>query len=397
MVMLINLTILFSAVMAIIALVNYRENPKTQLSFVGLMLCFFIFLIELTLIEQPKTEFKNNFLITWLSFSSPATVAIPAWFYLYFRASLRLENQFKLKDFLHFIIPISFAILILPYGMLSITEKQAMWQAWSNNETVSWAFQIKPTREVRMGLVALLGTLYIQLSWHELNYQHNRKAHDLLAEFSRLKWVILIMAAGFTCILVFFMLRISFKYTWLITAIVIPMVFFLGLLYWRLPKLGRRWWLKVKDQNKLPITEPLTNSDVGVTQANKRHDKAKDKKYRSSVTVEIAQNTMEKIHQLMSAGLYKDSNLTLRGFAEKLAISQHHLSQIINEQTKGNYFTLLNHYRIKQAKLLLLQTSKSITEISYEVGYNSKSSFYTEFKAQNNCTPSQFKKANIND
>ncbi len=151
MVMLINLTILFSAVMAIIALVNYRENPKTQLSFVGLMLCFFIFLIELTLIEQPKTEFKNNFLITWLSFSSPATVAIPAWFYLYFRASLRLENQFKLKDFLHFIIPISFAILILPYGMLSITEKQAMWQAWSNNETVSWAFQIKPTREVRMG------------------------------------------------------------------------------------------------------------------------------------------------------------------------------------------------------------------------------------------------------
>jgi AraC-like DNA-binding protein len=113
------------------------------------------------------------------------------------------------------------------------------------------------------------------------------------------------------------------------------------------------------------------------------------------VTKEVAQETMEKIHQLMNAGLFKEPNLTLGVFAEKLTISSHHLSQIINEQTQGNYFTLLNHYRITEAKQLLLQTAKSITEISYEVGYNSKSSFYTEFKAQNNCTPSQFKKANL--
>jgi AraC-like DNA-binding protein len=99
----------------------------------------------------------------------------------------------------------------------------------------------------------------------------------------------------------------------------------------------------------------------------------------------------------MSAGLYKESNLTLSVFAEKLAISQHHLSQIINEQTQGNYFSLLNHYRIKQAKKLLLHSTKSVTEISYEVGYNSKSSFYAEFKAQNNCTPSQYKKANTDN
>jgi AraC-like DNA-binding protein len=383
--------------MAVIALVNYHKSPKVQLSFSALMLCFFIFLIELTLIEQPKTDFTNNILITWLCFSSPATVAIPAWFYLYFRASLRLESSFKRRDTLHFIIPIGVMILMIPYGILPITEKQAMWQAWSNNETVSWAFQIKPTREVRMGLVALLGALYIQLSWHELNYQNNRKAHDLLAEFSRLKWVILIMAAGFSCILVFFILRLSFKHTWLIASVVIPMVFFIGLLYWRLPSLGKRWWLKVKAQNEHAKTTPLINSNKDKEQGINSNKQDTDKKYRSSVTTEVAQDTMEKIHQLMSAGLYKESNLTLSVFAEKLAISQHHLSQIINEQTQGNYFSLLNHYRIKQAKKLLLQSTKSVTEISYEVGYNSKSSFYAEFKAQNNCTPSQYKKANTDN
>ena len=397
MVMLINLTILFSAVMAVIALVNYHKSPKVQLSFSALMLCFFIFLIELTLIEQPKTELTNNALITWLCFSSPATMAIPAWFYLYFRASLRLESSFKRRDILHFVIPIGFMILMIPYGILPITEKQAMWQAWSNNETVSWAFQIKPTREVRMGLVALLGALYIQLSWHELNYRQNGKVNDLLAEFSRLKWIILIMAAGFSCILVFFIFRLSFKYTWLIASVVIPMVFFIGLLYWRLPSLGKRWWLKVKAQNEHAKTTPLIIPNKDKEQGINSNKQDTDKKYRSSVTTEVAQGTMEKIHQLMSAGLYKESNLTLSVFAEKLAISQHHLSQIINEQTQGNYFSLLNHYRIKQAKKLLLQSTKSVTEISYEVGYNSKSSFYAEFKAQNNCTPSQFKKANINN
>jgi AraC-like DNA-binding protein len=171
------------------------------------------------------------------------------------------------------------------------------------------------------------------------------------------------------------------------------MVFFIGLLYWRLPKLGRRWWINVKDHKELLKTQYSSSSRTEAEQIIQ----SKDKKYRSSVTVEIAEETMEKIHQLMSAGLYRDSNLTLGVFAKKLVLSQHHLSQIINEQTKGNYFTLLNHYRITEAKQLLLQTAKSITEISYEVGYNSKSSFYTEFKAQNNCTPSQFKKANLKD
>jgi AraC-like DNA-binding protein len=395
MVMLINLTILFSAVMAIIALVNYDDNPKVQLSFFALMLCFFIFLIELTLIEQAKVDVKGTLLITWLCFSSPATLAIPALFYLYFRASLRLEKNFKVKDLLHFIIPIGFALLMIPYGVLSTAEKQAMWVAWSNNETVSWAFQIKPTREVRMGLVALLGALYIQLSWHELNYQHNRKAHDLLADFLRLRWVILVMAAGFSCILLFFIFRLSFKHTWLIASVVIPMVFFLGLLYWRLPKLGRRWWLNVKDHKERLKNQHSKSAITEAEQIIQSKDKENHKKYRSSVTVKIAEKTMEKIHQLMSAGLYKEANLSLGVFAKKLAISQHHLSQIINEQTQGNYFTLLNHYRITEAKKLLLQTTKSITEISYEVGYNSKSSFYSEFKAQNNCTPSEFKKANL--
>ncbi len=395
MAVIINLSILYSAIMAIIALLNYRKNPKAHLCFMALMLCFFAFLIELALIERPSSDFSDKLLVTWLCFSSPATITIPVWFYLYFRASLRTEDTFTMQDGLHFILPVSFALMMLPYGMLPTEEKQAMWQAWSNNEAVSWAFQVKPTREVRMGLVALLGALYTQQCWHELHHQRNRKKNDLLSEFSRLRWTTLLMATGFAFILIFFVIRLSFKNTWLIATVVVAMVFLLGLLYRRLPHLGQRWWLHLKPSNKRITSSEEKTRDL--SKIDYEQAKARNKKYRSSVTVEVARSTMEKIHHLMSSGLYRDSSLTLGKLADKLNISQHHLSQIINEQTQGNYFYLLNYYRIEQAKQLLLHTDMSVTEVSYDVGFNSKSSFYTEFKNQTKCTPSQFKAASRHD
>jgi AraC-like DNA-binding protein len=80
-----------------------------------------------------------------------------------------------------------------------------------------------------------------------------------------------------------------------------------------------------------------------------------------------------------------------------MKVSNHHLSQIINQQNQGNYYDLIHSYRIDEAKRLLIETSLSIADITYEVGYNSKSVFYTEFKRQTQLTPSQFKKSQTTD
>ena len=126
------LTIVFSAVMAIIALANSRQNPKVHLSFMALMLCFFLLLSELAFIQWQLRSIN----LIWFCFSSPATVAIPACFSLYFRASLRLESEFYLKDGLHFILPAIFALMMIPYGILPWAEKQAMVMALKNNEVL---------------------------------------------------------------------------------------------------------------------------------------------------------------------------------------------------------------------------------------------------------------------
>ena len=44
-----------------------------------------------------------------------------------------------------------------------------------------------------------------------------------------------------------------------------------------------------------------------------------------------------------------------------------------------------------EAKRLLLETDLSVIDVAYESGFNSKSTFYTEFKKQTGHTPGQFR------
>jgi len=68
------------------------------------------------------------------------------------------------------------------------------------------------------------------------------------------------------------------------------------------------------------------------------------------------------------------------------------LSQIINESKNINFYDYVNSYRISEAKdLLSSNCDKTILEILYEVGFNSKSAFNTAFKKFTSVTPSKYK------
>ena len=82
---------------------------------------------------------------------------------------------------------------------------------------------------------------------------------------------------------------------------------------------------------------------------------------------------------------------------QKILISpKHYLSQIINEKLNCNFLDFINGYRIDDAKDKLLDENYehfTILAIAYEVGFNSKSAFYTAFKKNTNSTPSQYRKS----
>jgi AraC-like DNA-binding protein len=93
--------------------------------------------------------------------------------------------------------------------------------------------------------------------------------------------------------------------------------------------------------------------------------------------------------------LFRDSNLTLSKVAEKLSISTHNLSEVINKQIKMNFFDFVNAYRVQQVKKDLLDKEKenlTLIAIAFDAGFNSKSSFNAIFKKHTGKTPSEFRK-----
>jgi AraC-like DNA-binding protein len=59
-----------------------------------------------------------------------------------------------------------------------------------------------------------------------------------------------------------------------------------------------------------------------------------------------------------------------------------------------NFYDYVSKYRIEEAKKLLVDSinNKTVLEVLYQVGFNSKSSFNTAFKKFTGVTPSHFKK-----
>ena len=91
--------------------------------------------------------------------------------------------------------------------------------------------------------------------------------------------------------------------------------------------------------------------------------------------------------------LYLDPELTATKIADKISISTHVLSQVINEELNDTFYNLINRFRVKEAKKKLRNPSYSnlsIEGIGKESGFKSKSSFYRAFKKFAGQTPLEF-------
>jgi AraC-like DNA-binding protein len=125
-------------------------------------------------------------------------------------------------------------------------------------------------------------------------------------------------------------------------------------------------------------------------------DQKTTKKYeKSSLTNEIQENTLGKLQALMqNEKPFLSASFSLPLLAKKLGISQHHLSQILNESLGQSFFDFTAQHRVEEARLLLKNKETAhlkIEEIGERVGYNSKSAFNTAFKKFVGMTPSEFK------
>ena len=88
---------------------------------------------------------------------------------------------------------------------------------------------------------------------------------------------------------------------------------------------------------------------------------------------------------------YLNPKLTISELAQDLSTSTNHLSQVINQYEKVNFYDFVNKYRVEE----FIENAQNNPEFSllanaYDSGFNSKSTFNTAFKKIKSVTPSQY-------
>jgi AraC-like DNA-binding protein len=97
--------------------------------------------------------------------------------------------------------------------------------------------------------------------------------------------------------------------------------------------------------------------------------------------------------------IFLDNELNLSTVAEKLGISIHDTSFLINEATGNNFYNFINQHRVEEAKKLLIsaKTEKlNMLGIAFESGFNSKTAFNIAFKKWVGISPSEYAKQQKN-
>ena len=83
--------------------------------------------------------------------------------------------------------------------------------------------------------------------------------------------------------------------------------------------------------------------------------------------------------------------ITLDTAAGKVGMSKSHFVHLMKQVTGMSFISYLNQFRISKAQTLMATTSKSLTEISYEVGFCDQSYFGKLFRRLLMVTPRQYR------
>jgi len=103
----------------------------------------------------------------------------------------------------------------------------------------------------------------------------------------------------------------------------------------------------------------------------------------------------EKVTKLfIEEKMYRNPNIRLDKLAVKAGSNRKYVSEAISSSTGMNFNNFVNFYRVNEAKVLIIAGEDSMSEVQYQCGFNSRSTFYTAFKHFTGMSPTEFQKMN---
>ncbi|NJB70621.1 AraC-like DNA-binding protein [Saonia flava] len=151
------------------------------------------------------------------------------------------------------------------------------------------------------------------------------------------------------------------------------------------------YWLSIQGlrQTQIMTLMPVENP----VNSTKLFSRPKNKLSKNDVDQGLKDIVNELNTYLKSSQLYLNKDLTISEIAEYLKIHPKRISTAINNVTNQNFNSYINKFRIEKALELMNGVhlrNYSIEGIGEEVGFNSKSAFYSSFKKNTGTTPSNY-------
>lgn len=300
--------------------------------------------------------------------------------YLYVVFSLRSDQHFRLKDYLHFAPALGSYLYMIPFFLYSAERKVMV----NHGELTDFHTFM---------MISLVGFVISGFTYPILAYRligkHERLIHENFSfdERINLKWLrycIWGLALIFGTVMVFsviqhvFGVQLPFNPDFIYYSEIILFIFFLG-------------FFGIRQEGI--FTE--VKSSVSVSEINDSGEARKTGEYKKSGLKNTdAEMLHAKLLQLMTDKKpYLEPKLTLFTLAAELDISVNYLSQLINQYQGKNFYDFVNEYRIEEFKARVSSPKNShlsILAIALDSGFNSKSSFNSVFKKHTGMTPSEY-------
>lgn len=109
----------------------------------------------------------------------------------------------------------------------------------------------------------------------------------------------------------------------------------------------------------------------------------------SDVTFNYNSRRIEKAFEFMESHFNKD--LSLADVAKVVNMPEVSFSRFIKKRTGRTFIDSLNEIRLGHASRLLIDTTQTVAEVSFNCGFNNLSYFNRIFRKKNGCTPTEFR------
>jgi len=364
-----------------VLLLTRRENAAANRILAGTMAAFAVFLAESVLyVDGHFHDFPQL-----IGISQPVIFIFGPAIYLYTRAISGGDAKPGQRDLLHFVPAVLVVLYFLPFYLKTGPEKIAYVETLMRDgapldlDIIEW-------------LKLLHGAVYTLVTFTVLR-RYRSRLEENFSTLDRINlgwlrnillgtmvvWAVAIVSSGLT------LLGFRFLDNGLspVPVVLVVFVYMIGILGLRQPEV---FW-------------PPAPAGKPEEKTGKPKSPSSAAKYRKSGLEPAKAAEIEKalLASMEQQRPQEDSDLTLQELADRLDVSPHNLSEVINGRLGTSFHDLVNGFRVEEAKRRLRDPDlahQTILAVALESGFRSKSTFNKIFKRFTGVTPSHFRDDN---